>query len=103
MDKTNKPATINPNGLAIVETLINADTALTFAEIAALANIEPKTGYLTAAKKIAAQKGYTLTKIANGATLKVKTITTFPNGLTVEKEAEKTADAYTLVAIDKAE
>ena len=46
--------TINPNGLAIVETLTaHKGETLAFAEIASLAGIEAKTGYLTSAKKIA--------------------------------------------------
>lgn len=93
-----KTNTINPNGLAILNTLKNATAPLTFAEIADLAGIEPKTGYLTAAKKLARKEKLTITKRENAVTLKVKTITTFPNGLVLEKETEKTADAYELVA-----
>ena len=48
---------INPNGLAIVETLTaHKGETLAFAEIANLAKVDAKTGYLTSAKKIAAER-----------------------------------------------
>lgn len=94
----NKPNTINPNGLAILNALKAANAPLTFAEIADIAGIEPKTGYLTAAKKLARTEKLTIVKRENAAKLIVKTIITYPNGMTAEKETEKLADAYELVA-----
>ena len=92
-----KPTVINPNGLAILNALKNATAPLTFAEIADIAGIEPKTGYLTAAKKLAANEKLAIVKRENAVTLKIRTITEYPNGLVIEKETEKTADAYELV------
>jgi len=90
--------TINPNGLAIVETLTaHKGETLAFAEIANLAKVEPKTGYLTSAKKIAVERKMRIEKVENGVTAKVKTVTTYPNGLTVEAEKEITLDGYRLV------
>lgn len=88
---------INPNGLAILNTLKAANGAvLTFAEIAAIAGIEPKTGYLTAAKKLAHAEKKAVVKKEGAVTLTVKTVTTYPNGLTVEKEKTVEVDGYTL-------
>lgn len=90
--------TINPNGLAIVETLTaHKGETLAFAEIANLAKVEPKTGYLTSAKKIAVERKMRIEKVENGITAKVKTVTTYPNGLTVEAEKEISLDGYRLV------
>lgn len=90
----------NPNGLAILNTLKNANGAtLTFAEIAADAGIEAKTGYLTAAKKLAAAEKLAIVKKVNAVTVTVKTIATYPNGLVVEKEKEVEMDGYVLEPI----
>ena len=86
---------INPNGLAIVETLIaHKGEILAFAEIANLAKVDAKTGYLTSAKKIAAERKMRIEKVEDGVTAKVKTVTAYPNGLTVETEKEITLDGY---------
>lgn len=93
--------TINPNGLAIVEVLVaHKDEVLAYAEIAHLGNIEPKTGYLTSAKSIASDRHMKIEKVKDGATAKVKTITTYPNGLVVEAEKDVTLDGYRIVAAE---
>lgn len=89
---------INPNGLAIVETLIaHKGETLAFAEIANLAKVDAKTGYLTSAKKIAVERKMRIEKVEDGVTAKVKTVTAFPNGLTVEAEKEVSLDGYRIV------
>lgn len=89
---------INPNGLAIVETLTaHKGETLAFAEIANLAKVDAKTGYLTSAKKIAAERKMRIEKVEDGVTAKVKTVTAFPNGLTVEAEKEVSLDGYRIV------
>ena len=90
--------TVNPNGLAIVETLIaHKGETLAFAEIANLAKVDAKTGYLTSAKKIAVERKMRIEKVEDGVTAKVKTVTVFPNGLTVEAEKEISLDGYRIV------
>ena len=92
---------INANGLAIFTALKeNEGKALAFAEIANIAGIEAKTGYLTAAKKIAKDNGFAIRKIENGAKARVITVTEYANGLRIEKAKDIELDAYTL---DKAE
>lgn len=89
---------INPNGLAIVETLTaHKGETLAFAEIANLAKVDAKTGYLTSAKKIAVERKMRIEKVEDGVTAKVKTVTVFPNGLTVEAEKEISLDGYRIV------
>lgn len=89
---------INPNGLAIVETLTaRKGEVLAFAEIANLAKVDAKTGYLTSAKKIATDRKMRIEKVNDGVTAKVKTVTVYPNGLTVEAEKEITLDGYRIV------
>ena len=92
-NKTNTP---NPNGIAIFNALKDASTPLSFAEIADIAGIEAKTGYLTAARKIARENGFELTKVENAITAKVTTITEYPNGLRIEKSKDIAVDGYTL-------
>ena len=92
-NKTNTP---NPNGLAIFNALKDANAPLSFAEIADTAGIEPKTGYLTAARKIARENGFELTKVENAVTAKVITVTEYPNGLRIEKAKDMTMDGYIL-------
>lgn len=88
---------INPNGLAIYNTLKdNQDKILSFAEIAGLANVEPKTGYLTSARKIAAENGYEIVKVENGVTVTVTSTYSYPYGMSVEKTKEVTFDGYRL-------
>ena len=89
---------LNPNGLAIVETLAaHKGETLAFAEIAHLAGIEAKTGYLTSAKKIASERKMTLEMVEGGAKAKTHTITEYPNGLKVETEKEITLNGYRLI------
>lgn len=87
---------VNDKGLAIFNVLKDAKTALTFAEIANLANIEPKTGYLTAAKKITKDNKFEIVKIEKAVILKVKTVTEYPTGLVIEKTKDVETDAYEL-------
>lgn len=100
-NKTNLP---NPNGLAIFNALKeNEGKTLTFAELANAAGVEAKTGYLTAARKIARENGFEIKKIENGAKATIRTITIYPNGLTIEKEKETELDGYTLAPLADAE
>lgn len=94
--ETSKP--VNPNGLKIVETLADRKgEVLAFAEIASLAGIEPKTGYLTAAKKIAADRKMKIEKVENGVIAKAHTVTSYPSGLEVEADREIKLDGYRIV------
>ena len=89
---------INPNGLAIVETLLaHKGEVRAFAEIADEAHIEPKTGFLTSAKKIALEKGFRIEKVEGGVKAIAKTLTEYPNGLKVETSKEVVLDGYRLV------
>ena len=89
---------INANGLAILNTLkAHEGEVLAFAEIADLAGIEAKTGYLTSAKKLAKAEHYEIVKRANAVTITVKTVSTYASGLTVEKTKEVAVDGYELV------
>jgi len=89
---------INPNGLAIVETLLaHKGETLAFAEIANFAKVDAKTGYLTSAKKLATERNMTLQKVINGVKATVTTITEFPHGLTLKTPKEVTLDGYRLV------
>lgn len=93
-NKTNTP---NPNGLAIYNALkSNEGKTLTFAEIADLAGIEPKTGYLTAARKIARENGLEIMKVEDAVSAKVMTVTEYPSGLRIEKSKDVSYDGYTL-------
>lgn len=90
--------TINPNGLAIVNVLADRKgEVLAFAEIASLANIEAKTGYLTSAKKIASDRKMKIEKVEGGVKVKVHTATAYPSGLQAEADREVEMDGYRLV------
>ena len=94
-EKTSK---INPNGQALVEALVaHKGETLAFAELANLAGVEAKTGYLTAAKKIASDRKLKIEKVENGITLKAVTVITYPNGFKSEKAKEIQADGYRIV------
>ena len=94
-EKTSK---LNPNGKAIYETLAaRPGEILALAEIAHIAGIEAKTGFLTAAKKIAKDNGATLQKVIGGVKVKIQTATEYPNGYTANSEKEATLDGYRLV------
>lgn len=89
---------LNPNGLAIFNTLSeHKGEILAFAEIAKLAGIEPKTGFLTAAKKIAADRKMKIEKVEGGVKIKIKTIATYQHGLITEAEKESQLDGYRLI------
>ena len=89
--------TINPNGLAIFNTLKdNQGKVLAFAEIAALAKVDAKTGYLTSAKKIAADNGFAIVKVEDGVQVAIATETVYPSGLALKTEKVATLDGYTL-------
>ena len=97
MNETSKTK-INPNGEAIIRALSEHKCEIfAFAEIAIMAGIEPKTGYLTSAKKIASGKGMTLEMVEDGAKAKVHTITEYPSGLKVEAEKEVSLNGYRLI------
>lgn len=89
---------INANGLAILNTLkANRGHALAFAEIANMAGIEAKTGFLTAAKKLAAAEKLAIVKREGAIKAKAVTVTEYPNGLRIEKAKEIELDGYELV------
>lgn len=72
---------LNPNGLAIVETLTaHEGETLAFAEIAQLANIPAQTGFLTAAKKIAKERGYSLDKVEDAIEVREDIVAHYPHG-----------------------
>jgi len=97
MNETSKTK-INPNGEAIIRALSeHKGEIFAFAEIANMAGIEAKTGYLTSAKKLATAKGMTLEMVENGAKAKTHTITEFPHGYKVETEKEITLNGYRLI------
>lgn len=90
--------TINPNGLAILNTLKdNKGAILTFAEIANIAGIEPKTGYLTSAKKLAAAEKLSIVKREGAVKVTVTTETAYPSGFVIAKMKEVEMDGYELV------
>ena len=92
---------INPNGLAIVEALnAHKGEVLAFAEIASLAKVDAKTGYLTSAKKIASERKMRIEKVEDGVTAKVHATTVYPSGLTLEAEKEITLDGYRIVSAE---
>lgn len=94
--------TVNPNGLAIVETLLAHEGEVrAFAEIAHEAHIEPRTGFLTSAKKIAETRGYSIEKVVDGVEVTVKTVSTYPNGFVAESEKTVTLDGYRIVKVAK--
>lgn len=89
--------TVNPNALAILNALkANKGAILTFAELANIAGVEAKTGYLTGAKALAKAEKLAIVKVENGATYEVKTVATYATGLVIEKVKTVTADGYTL-------
>lgn len=93
----NENTKINPNGLAIFNALKEASAPLAFIELANLAGVEAKTGYLTSAKKIAAENGKRIEKVKDAVTVKFSTVTVYTaTGLTVEKEKETAVDGYIL-------
>ena len=92
-----KNTTPNPNGLAIVNALAeHKGEVLAFAEIAHLAGMEAKTGYLTSEKKIASDRKLKIEKVEGGVKAKTHTATTYPSGLTVEADREIEIDGYRL-------
>ena len=89
---------INANGLAILNALkANEGKVLALAEIANIAGIEAKTGFLTSAKKLAKAEGLEIVKRENAVTVAVKTVSVYASGLEVEKEKEVTVDGYELI------
>lgn len=97
MNETSKVKT-NPNGEAIIRALSeHKGEIFAFAEIAHMAGIEAKTGYLTSAKKLASAKGMTLEMVEGGAKAKAVTVTEYASGLKVETEKEVTLNGYRLI------
>ena len=93
-NKTNTP---NPNGLAIFNVLKdNQGTPLSFAEIAHIAGIDAKTGYLTSARKIARENGFEIVKVEGSVIVKTLVVSEYPSGLRVEKAKDVEYDGYTL-------
>jgi len=97
MNETSKTK-INPNGKAMYDVLADRKgEVLAFAEIAHLANVEPKTGFLTSAKKIALANKAEIVKVENGVKVAQKTVTEYPSGLKVEADREVEMAGYKLV------
>lgn len=97
MNETSK-IKLNPNGEAIIRALSkHKGEIFAFAEVAHMAGIEAKTGYLTSAKVIAPIYDMALEMVKDGAKAKVHTITEYPNGLKVEAEKEITLNGYRLI------
>ena len=97
MNETSKTK-INPNGEAIIRALSeHKGEIFAFAEIAHMAGIEAKTGFLTSAKKLASANKMELEMVKDGAKAKVHTITEYPNGLKVEADKEVTLNGYRLI------
>ena len=93
--------TVNANGLAILNTLkAHKGEVLAFAEIANLAGIEAKTGFLTSAKKLASAEKLAIVKRENAVKVSVKTVTVYNSGLEIEKVKEVEMDGYELVNAD---
>ena len=93
--------TVNANGLAILNTLkAHKGEILAFAEIANLAGIEAKTGFLTSAKKLASAEKLAIVKRENAVKVSVKTVTVYNSGLEIEKVKEVEMDGYELVNAD---
>lgn len=86
----------NPKGQALFNVLAEATEAMTFAEMADKAGVEAKTGYLTAAKKVAKDQGREIVKVEEGCEYTLRTIKTFKSGLVVETEKTVKADGYLL-------
>lgn len=90
--------TINPNGLAILNALkAHRGEVLAFAEIASIAGIEPKTGYLTSAKKLASAEKLAIVKRENAIKVELSSSLSYPSGLIVDKTSEVVFDGYELV------
>ena len=95
-NKTSK-VNSNPNGEAIIRALSeHKGEIFAFAEIAHMAGIEAKTGYLTNAKALATSKGMTLQMVKDGAKAKIHTVTEYPSGLKVEADKEISCNGYCL-------
>lgn len=89
--------TVNANGLAILNVLkAHKGETLAYAEIANLAGIEAKTGFLTSARACAKAEKLAIVKVKDAIQVTVKTVTVYPNGLEVEKVKPDTVDGYTL-------
>ena len=89
--------TSNPNGEALYKALADRKgEIIAFAELAHLAGVEAKTGFLTAAKKLAADRKQEIVKVEEGVTLSQKVITTYPSGLQVEADREVKVAGYKL-------
>ena len=102
MNETSKK--INPNGQAIYQALAEHKGELfTFAEIAHMAGVEAKTGYLTSAKKIAADNKAEIVKVdaeKGGVETVQKIVTCYPSGLEVATERKVVVAGYKLVDKD---
>lgn len=97
MKETSKTK-VNPNGEAIVNALADRKgEVFAFAEIAHMAGVEAKTGFLTAAKKIASDRNLTLQKVREGVTVAVTTYTHFPSEFQTKTVKFVTVDGYRLV------
>ena len=97
MNETSKTK-VNPNGEAIIRALSeHKGEIFAFAEIAHMAGIEAKTGYLTSAKKIAENKGMILEMVKDGAKAKAVTVTEYASGFKAETEKEITFNGYRLI------
>lgn len=92
-NKTNTP---NPNGIALYNAIKGEDCPITFAELANKAGIEAKTGYLTAARKLARADGFDIVKLDKAVTARMTSVTEYPSGLRIEKSKDLVMDGYVL-------
>lgn len=93
--------TINANALAILNALkANEGKVLAYAEIANIAGVEAKTGYLTGAKALAKAEKLAIVKVENGVEYTVETVTIYATGLKIAKTKTVKADGYILKAAE---
>lgn len=89
---------INLNGQALFNALLaNEGKTLSLIELASLAKVDAKSGYLTSTKKIAKDKGYSVEKVDDAITLEMDIITTYPSGLKVPSKKTAVVAGYKLV------
>ena len=92
----NKPNIPNEKGLALYNAIKGETSPISFAELANKANVEPKTGFLTAARKLARADGFDIVKLDKAVTARMTSVTEYPSGLRIEKSKDVAIDGYVL-------
>ena len=92
----NKKSSTNSNGLAIYNAMADGEMR-SFAEIASIAKIEPKTGYLTAAKKVAKDNGYAIDKVEDAVEIAETIVRKYASGLETKTERKVKVAGYRLI------